>query len=149
MKDFLFLILGLTIIFGSVFLFFGRTSTRDDKIKVIKINNTNIEVEIADTPKTREKGLSGRRALSESMGMLFIFDSPSQYGFWMKDMSFAIDILWIDDQFKIISIEKETSPETFPQIFYPDRPIKYVLELPAGFSDKYNIGIGAVVQYNQ
>ena len=149
MKDFLFLILGLTIIFGSVFLFFGRTFTRDDKIKVIKINNTNIEVEIADTPKTREKGLSGRRALSESMGMLFIFDSPSQYGFWMKDMRFGIDIVWIDENLKIVGIEKKTSPETFPQIFYPDRPIKYVLELPAGFSDKYNIGIGAVVQYNQ
>ena len=147
MKDFFFLVLGLIIVLGSFFLFFEQTLKKENKIKIIKINDTSIEVEVVDTPETREKGLSDREALPESAGMLFIFDSPTQYGFWMKDMKFSIDIIWIDDKFTIIGIEKEVSPNTFPQIFSPDKDIKYVLELPAGSSSKYNIEIGTVIQY--
>ncbi|MEX2014012.1 MAG: DUF192 domain-containing protein, partial [Parcubacteria group bacterium] len=69
------------------------------------------------------------------------------HGFWMKDMHFAIDIVWIDENFRIVGIEKEVRPETFPQVFRPDQPIKYVLELPAGYSERHDIGVGAVVQY--
>ncbi|MDO8728958.1 MAG: DUF192 domain-containing protein [bacterium] len=146
MKDFFFLILGLIIVFGSVFLFLGRTSVTRNETKIIKINDTSIKVEIVDTPETREQGLSDRETLSEGAGMLFIFDSPANYGFWMKDMKFAIDIVWIDEKSHVIGIEREVLPGTFPQTFYPNQPVKYVLELPAGSTNRYNINIGAVVQ---
>ncbi|MDO8569729.1 MAG: DUF192 domain-containing protein [bacterium] len=146
MKNFFFLVLGLIIILGSIFLFFKRQLINEGQIQTIKIGEISIQVEIVDTPETREKGLSGREALPEGTGMLFIFDSPAQYGFWMKDMDFAIDIVWVDGESRVIGIEREVLPNTFPQTFYPNQPIKYVLELPAGSANRYNIDIGAVVQ---
>ena len=114
--------------------------------KIIKINDREITAEVADAAETRSRGLSGRESLQEGTGMLFIFDSPAQYGFWMKDMNFAIDIVWIDEKFHVVGIDKEVSPETFPQVFYPDQPVKYVLELPTGAVDKYRIATGIVIQ---
>ncbi|MEK9171943.1 MAG: DUF192 domain-containing protein [Patescibacteria group bacterium] len=147
MKNFFFLILGFVVIFGSVFLFFERTLVEENEKKIIKINDTSIKVDVADTPETRTMGLSGRETLPEGTGMLFIFDSPVQDGFWMKDMSFAIDIVWIDEKSRIVGIEHEVTPETFPQVFYPNQPVKYVLELPARYINQHHIDIGAVVQW--
>ncbi|MDO8471512.1 MAG: DUF192 domain-containing protein [bacterium] len=147
MKNFFFLILGLIIVIGSIFLFFRQSLVVENRVKVIKINDASIRVEVVNTPETRQKGLSGREMLPEGTGMLFIFDSPVQDGFWMKDMNFAIDIIWIDEKFRVVNIEKEVTPETFPKIFYPNQPVKYVLELPAGYTNRYYIDIGAVVQW--
>ncbi|MEX2013333.1 MAG: DUF192 domain-containing protein [Parcubacteria group bacterium] len=146
MKNSFFLILGLIIILGSLFLFFERILVGVDQIKIIRINDVNIKIEVVDTLETRRKGLSDRETLPEGTGMLFVYDNPARYGFWMKDMNFAIDIVWIDEKFRIIGIEKEVKPETFPQIFYPEQVVKYVLELPAGFTNRYHIDIGTVVQ---
>ena len=146
MKNSFFLILGLIIIFGSFFLFLRQTPTVLNQQKIIEINDKEIAVEVAATAETRSKGLSGRGSLEEGTGMLFIFDSPAQYGFWMKDMNFAIDIVWIDEKFHIVDVDKEVSPETFPQVFYPAQEIKYVLELLAGTVDKYRIATNTVVQ---
>ncbi|MDO8590217.1 MAG: DUF192 domain-containing protein [bacterium] len=147
MKNFFFLVLGLLIILGSVFLFFSRPVVPESQTKIIKINDTSIQVEVVDTPQTRAKGLSGRKTLPAGTGMLFIFGNPVQDGFWMKDMRFAIDIVWIDNNFRVVDINKEVSPDTFPQIFYPNQVVQYVLELPAGFSARHFIDIGAMVQF--
>lgn len=145
MKNLFFLILGLIIIFGSAFLFFKESSLEKNQTKIIKINNVSVTVEVANTPEARAQGLSGRKMLPEGAGMLFIFDSPAQYGFWMKNMNFAIDIVWINAEMHIIGIEKQVSPETFPKMFYPSQAVKYVLELPAGFSDEHRIDLGQYV----
>ncbi len=137
--------MGLIIVLGSIFLYFEQLLVEKSNNKIIKIGETSITVEIADTFKARAQGLSGREVLPESTGMLFIFDQPAQYGFWMKDMNFAIDIVWIDEKMRIIGIEKVILPNTFPQVFYPNQAIKYVLELPAGFSDEHRIDIGQYV----
>lgn len=147
MKDFFFLGLGLLIILGSIFLFFIRPTAIEGQRKVVRINDTSIEVDVVDTPETRAMGLSGRKTLPENTGMLFIFDSPIRDGFWMKDMRFAIDIVWIDEQYRIVDIDREVSPDTFPQIFYSNSLVKYVLELPAGFTSQHFIDVGAMVQF--
>ena len=143
------LFFGLIIVIGSLILFLNKSVVQNNSLNTVNINGVVIQVEVANTLETRTQGLSNRKTLSEDTGMLFIFEQPDRYGFWMKNMNFALDIVWIDDQFKIIGIEKEVSPETFPQVFYPNQPIKYVLELPAGSSNMYNIDVGTVVQYNQ
>ena len=145
MRNSFFLILWLIIIFGSVFLFFQRPATRENQIKIIKINDISVKVEVADTSETRIKGLSGRKIMPTDTGMLFVFESSESYGFWMKDMNFAIDIVWVDEDLYIIGIEKRVLPETFPQVFYPKSLAKCVLELPAGFADKYRIDTGQYV----
>lgn len=95
-------------------------------------------IEIADTPELRALGLSGRDALPGGEGVLFVFDHPDLWGFWMKDMKFSIDIVWMDENFSIVHVERAVSPLTYPKIFYPTAKARYVLEVNAGESAKLN-----------
>jgi uncharacterized membrane protein (UPF0127 family) len=103
---------------------------------------TAIPVSIADTDATREQGLSGTASLPITDGKLFVFDQPSSYGFWMKDMSYGLDFVWIDSSMKIVGITPDVAANTYPQIFYPPQPVQYVLEVNAGFATKNNLTIG-------
>ncbi|MBI2097824.1 MAG: DUF192 domain-containing protein [Candidatus Vogelbacteria bacterium] len=108
-----------------------------------------LKIEIADDDIERSRGLSGRTTLAENEGMLFVFDAPGSYGFWMKNMNFPIDIIWLDEDWRIAGVTANVSPESFPQIFYPERPIKYVLEVKAGFARRQSIQTGQVVELRQ
>ena len=98
---------------------------------LIQIGATTITAEIADTQEKRELGLSGRPALPADQGMLFVFDQPGRHGFWMKDVNFPIDIVWLDENKRTISITKNLQPNSYPQLFYPPQDIKYALEIKA------------------
>ena len=71
--------------------------------------------------------------------MLFVLDTPSIQGVWMKDMEFSIDIIWIDENKKIITIARDVAPVTYPQVFYPTELAKYILEVPAGFAATHGV----------
>lgn len=101
-----------------------------------------IDTMIAETDEQRIKGLGGRKILGEEEGMLFPFVESAIQGFWMKDMNFPIDIIWLDEDKTVVGIEKEVSPDTYPEIFYSPSEIKYVLELNSGASDRYGIASG-------
>ncbi|NDE68348.1 DUF192 domain-containing protein, partial [bacterium] len=60
------------------------------------------------------------------------FDTSAKYGFWMKDMLFSIDMIWLDENFKVITVAEDISPNSFPQVFYPAQPARYVLEVASG-----------------
>ena len=136
MRDKFFLILGVAIIAWSFYAFFTSPPAKGEiREGVIVIANTEIQVEIADSDLERMRGLSGGEALAARTGLLFIFEKSGLHGFWMKDMNFPIDIVWLDENFGIIGVEKSVSPDTYPQVFYPPRAVKYVLELNAGESD--------------
>ena len=109
--------------------------------KVIQINNIELEVEVADQPHEQTRGLSERDSLAENGGMLFVFPKPDYYSFWMKDMHFPLDMIWIDENKKIVGIQKNVSPNSYPQTFFPPSPIKYVLEVNAGWSDRNNVKV--------
>lgn len=147
MKDFFFFVIGLVIIFGSIFLFLEKNLVLENETRAIKINGSQIIVEVAETAEAWQQGLSGRESLEEGRGMLFIFENPDIYSFWMKDMNFPIDIVWIDEHLVVVGLEKDVLPETYPETFLPNQPIKYVLEIPAGASEEYGIEIGdSVIQ---
>ena len=114
--------------------------------KQVTIGNTTVVAEVADTNLTRQTGLSGRASLAQGRAMLFVFDEAGEYGFWMKDMSFSIDIIFADDSGVILNVDSNLSPLTYeqkvPQVFYPAKPARYVLELPAGYAKKHNIAVG-------
>lgn len=116
--------------------------TSKETLPKISIGGVEVAVEIRDTPQERSQGLSGKANLPEGEGMLFIFEKPDGYGFWMKDMNFAIDMIWIDANKKIVGIEENVTPATYPEILYPQTDILYVLEVPAGFSKRQNIEVG-------
>jgi uncharacterized protein len=116
----------------------------------VTIKDLIIYVDLAKTPEQQAKGLSIKNTLNENEGMLFIFDTPKEYSFWMKDMKFPIDIIWISPDNKIVHIEKNLQPCTFFLIctsYSPHANSKYVLEVPSNYTAKNNITIGDRVNF--
>jgi len=113
----------------------------------LKLEGSTIELEIAQTAEQRVRGLSGRVSLPENSGMLFIFEGEGEYGFWMKEMHFPIDIIWLDENFTVVDIKKNALPESYPELFYPKAPAQYVLEVNAGFAEAHNIKEGEPVGF--
>jgi uncharacterized membrane protein (UPF0127 family) len=105
----------------------------------VAVASTTISVEIADTPCKQVLGLSGRATLAKDTGMLFVFPSETSHGIWMKDMRFPIDIAWLDSHGKILGVEQNVAPDTYPKTFGDKYLSRYVLELPAGFIDNHQI----------
>ena len=123
---------------------------QDAKTTRVRIGNNVLSVEIADTDTKRAQGLSGRTALAENAGMLFIFDVPGFYNFWMPNMRFPIDIIWIDENRHIIGIVENAppiNPEEAAVQYAPPAPIAYALETQAGFSAEHNIAAGQRVDF--
>jgi uncharacterized protein len=118
------------------------------KRPTLKINNVQIEIEVADTPKKREQGLSGRASLADNSGVLFKFETVGKHSFWMKDMKFALDFIWIRDG-KIVEITQNVPPPSEtggqPQVVNPTVEIDSVLEVNAGVAEKYNWNVGDAV----
>jgi hypothetical protein len=116
----------------------------------VQIGGQSIKVDLSITPAQQAQGLSGRLSLSQNEGMLFIFSKPDKYQFWMKDMNFPIDIIWITPDMKVAYIKKNALPRLYPETYGPgenDASAKYVLEVVAGFSDKNNLKEGDSVQF--
>ncbi len=119
----------------------------------LKVGNDIFDVEIASTAAARALGLSGRDILGENEGMFFIFDEPDNYGFWMKDMKFPIDIVWINNE-KVVGFSENAEPEPGKQpgdlkIYYPPQPVDRVLEVNAGTAVKYGIKAGSPVIFQE
>lgn len=116
--------------------------------KAVSINSQKIDAEVVKTPADLQNGLSGRPCIMKNQGMLFVFDRPSHYAFWMKDMRFPIDIIWISSGHKVVGLEENVSPNTYPDKFVnKDSPAQYVLELQAGRSSSFNIQLGTPVNF--
>ncbi|HAS80844.1 MAG: hypothetical protein UR25_C0004G0061 [Candidatus Nomurabacteria bacterium GW2011_GWE1_32_28] len=116
-------------------------------LNYIRIAEKTLKVELALTPEAQERGLSGRKELKEDESMLFVFDHADKYAFWMKDMNFPIDIIWISDDFKVVYIKKDAKPESYPESFAPSNDSKYVLEVFSSFSEKNNLKEGDMVEF--
>lgn len=104
-----------------------------------------VVVTLAASAAVRERGLSGTAGLGESEGMLFLFEYPGRMAFWMKDMRFPIDIIWIGSDWKVVDITHDLAPETYPQTFSPLSDAQYVLEVNAGFAERHGIAVGRSV----
>jgi uncharacterized membrane protein (UPF0127 family) len=118
-----------------------------ENIKSVKIAGQNIKVDLALTRETQAQGLSGLSNLAENHGMLFVFEKPGSYYFWMKGMNFPIDIIWLTEDMKVVYIKKNAQPEAFLETFGPDINTKYVLEVVSGFSDKNNLKVGDMAEF--
>lgn len=117
-----------------------------DELRTIQLAGQTVRVSVADTESTRGQGLSGRRGLAADEGMLFVFPQDGEYAFWMKDMRFSIDILWISANGEVVYMAQNVSPESYPQSFRSVVPARYVLELPAGYAKEYTVKIGDVAR---
>lgn len=111
----------------------------------IKVDEVSLQVQIADTEPRRVRGLMFQEQLPSDQGMIFVFDEPGIYSLWMLNMQFSLDMIWFDENGKVIHIEKDVPPcktaleITTCQSVVPDGEAKYVLEVTAGFVDSNNI----------
>lgn len=123
-------------------------SNRDNmKIAHLTLGGADIHAWIADDELSRVRGLSGIASLADDEGMLFAFMKDDFYGIWMKEMLIPIDIIWMDKDFNIVYIEQSVSPDTYPKVFFPKKPTRYVLEIRAGLAAELGIKIGQAVGY--
>jgi len=107
--------------------------------------STQMRFEIADTPEKQELGLGNRAVIPDNYGMLFVFQKPDRYGFWMKDMLASIDMVWLSKDGTIVLIDHSVDPSTYPNVFYPPVPVSYVLETRAGYARDHDWNVGTRV----
>lgn len=113
----------------------------------VAIGSTEYQVEVADTIPTQAQGLSGRAGLTPGHGMLFVFRSPSIQSFWMHDMRFSIDIVWIRDGVVVGVVERAPLPKGLDTpTFTSPEPVDMVLELSAGVASINGIRRGDTVR---
>jgi len=117
----------------------------------VRIAGTPVSVDVADSPELRDLGLSGRPDITNLQGMWFVFDTPQRYGFWMKDMNFPIDIIWVNNN-RVVEITTNIQPQ--PGVtddnlitYAPTSPVDRVLELRAGWADRHGLSIGDPVEF--
>lgn len=112
----------------------------------MKIGGVDVKASIAQNWPDRIKGLSDTPYLPEDVVKIFVFDSAGYHSIWMKDMNYSIDIIWVDADSKIVHIEKDASPESYPGMFVTEVPATYVIETVTGFAAKNEIVVGDVVE---
>lgn len=106
-----------------------------------------IQLERVSSPADVRQGLSGRESLALEEGMLFDFGREAEHCMWMKDMNFAIDIIWLDNEGVVVSALSNVPPESYPNVFCnEDEPARYVIEVNAGIVEMARIAPGQAVE---
>lgn len=112
-------------------------------------NGEKINLRVADSPDERQLGLSYFKSLPQDEGMLFLFDKLGTYPFWMKDMNFPLDIIWLkktkNDTYEIVFVAHDVSPKSYPQNINPYVSSDTVLEINSGLASVYNLNVKKVL----
>lgn len=133
------LLFGILVVlfFIGLFLFVHSRNAKNSP-RSVSIEGQVYTLEIADTDQKRGKGLGERDSICETCGMLFVFETRGQYAFWMKDMRFPLDIIWLLGD-RVVFVQHDVSPD-FAGILHPAVNADTVLELNAGAGSSLNIG---------
>lgn len=104
-----------------------------------------VEVEIAANDQSRERGLMWRKSLPEGTGMLFVFRYDEPHSFWMRNTLIPLDMLFIDRDRRVAAIVQNAEPRTLTGRG-TEKPTRYVLELPGGWTGKLGVNSGSTVE---
>ncbi|MBM4134744.1 MAG: DUF192 domain-containing protein [Nitrospira sp.] len=147
-------LLGLTLYMGSSQALAAGAPSKGPEEPVVSVTTPQkdtILAELADTTEKRARGLMFRPSLPQDRGMLFIFPDPQQWTFWMKNTKIPLDIIWMDQQKRIVYIERNVpgcsrSDDGCPQ-YQPIHDALYVLEVAAGMADALKLQRGVKLQF--
>lgn len=120
------------------------------KNPTVTINGHKFQVAIADSNEEKEIGLSKTESLPQDQGMIFLFEKPGFYSFWMKNMKLPIDIIYINND-QIVTIQNNVQPaknDESPTIYTSTEPSDKVLEINSGLAEKYDLKKGDMVKYD-
>lgn len=109
---------------------------------------SKIEIEIADNDAKTQQGLMHRKSMDENRGMLFIFPIAQEHAFWMKNTLISLDIIFTDKDKKIIKIHKSTTPHSTKSL-PSGSPTMFVVEVNAGYTDKYGVSEGDLINFTR
>ena len=107
-----------------------------------QLGGVSLKIDYATTTASRQLGLGNRISIPGDYGMLFVFPKDGYYGFWMKDTLVPLDMFWLDAQGQVVFMEEDVATSTFPNVFYPTTPARYVLETAAGFGAAHGVATG-------
>lgn len=145
--------LGLIVVIFFVVLIVSLivNNTNNSGPTTVAVKGQSIQIELAETEQEKQIGLSETEALAENEGMLFVFDTPDFYPFWMKNMKFPIDIIYINGNV-VTTVIKNAMPSSADEgdltIYRPTEKSDKVLEVNAGYADKYDIQKGTTIDIN-
>jgi uncharacterized membrane protein (UPF0127 family) len=127
--------------------------------EVLFPDKTRVRVEIADTEAKRARGLMFRKHLADNEGMIFLFEQPGHYPFWMQNCLISLDLIWLDSNARVVSVAQSVPPCRFPGCeppcpsndcpTYPPAPgsmASYVVEVAAGFAKQHGVKTGDVLE---
>lgn len=132
----------------------ARTDTPmriDGILEFVRVDDSvisSITIEIADTPETQIKGLMERRSIDYTQGMLFVFDRVKPQIFLMKNTPISLDIIFVGENACVINIAENTTPMS-DKIYKSRGPIKYVVEVKAGFAKYFKIEKGVYIRWRR
>ena len=134
-----------------IFSIFVLTSCLENNYSFTTMpNGETIKVKLAISNKEQSEGLSNIERMENYEGMLFVRNKPEKVAFWMKDMKFSIDIIYLDESLKILEIFSNMKPCEMnlhcKSIFSESAQVKYVLELSSGDSEKFNLEVNSFIK---
>jgi uncharacterized membrane protein (UPF0127 family) len=130
-----------------------HTETGSPSGPVVSLGGVSFRVELAVTSQERVQGLSGHAPLAADEGMLFVFEKPQKYSFWMREMLFPLDMIWIDAECTVAHITRNAPPQAPDQslsdlpMYGPPVPVLYVLEINAGEAESAAVAVGSPVRF--
>jgi uncharacterized protein len=139
------LVVAIILLFGVVV--YQQIAHQRSSGTTLYIGGRSYSLEVANTNQERELGLGKRASMPANQGMLFVFGQSTPECFWMKDMHFSLDMIWLSADKQIVHIEQNVSPNTYPQTFCPNEPAKYVIELNAGTAATTDMQAGETLDF--
>lgn len=134
----------IVLLLGIVFIAVAKIKP----LKEVCIRDFCIQTELAVTDKSKQKGLMFRKSMPENQGMLFVFKKEAPLSFWMKNMRFPLDMIWMDSQRKVVDIYEYALPcKDVCKTITPQADAQFVLEVNAGFAKQYGIKIGDILSF--
>lgn len=118
------------------------TGQEIDSYVAWQVDGRCFQLDVADNSELRRQGLSGRDGLDTNTGMIFLYKISGEYGFWMNDMNFSIDMLWLNADDEVVTIKPSVSPDTYPEVFYPTESARKIIEVAAGEAAALNLEVG-------
>lgn len=149
----------VVVIFAGSLIFAGRNSELDKnnntfanqnfKKAIVKVGQTEIIASVADSPISRNQGLSGVASMEQNEGKIFIFENEGFHEFWMKDMNFPLDIIFINKEGSIVDIFENIDPDTYPNSYKPSFLSLKVIEVNGGWVSSNRIKVGDTVMIKE
>ncbi len=116
---------------------------------ILRENNSEILLKSVSTPQEQNLGLGGIDYILDNEGMLFIFSEDTRYPFWMKDVKFSLDIIFLDSNYRVVHISRDADvcnddcPLYISPVMY-----RYVIEVKAGITERFEIEVGDVLKFD-